>query len=172
MPNLYKLYVWLWLKLLEWKPYIDRVFPGSVFCAATWNFGPMTVCKMHIDHLNFIIGGCVVTALGEFDYRNGGQIILEQLKLILEFPPGASIILPSACIRHGNLPVGKGEKRSSFTQYTAGGLFRWVRYGFKTAEEFERTDPKGKEQADSERKLRWVEGCKLYSTIDDFKASQ
>ncbi|KAJ7727870.1 hypothetical protein B0H14DRAFT_3169419 [Mycena olivaceomarginata] len=50
---------------------------------------------------------------------------------------GSSIFIPSAIVRHSNVPIQSHETRSSFTQYTAGGLFRWVRNGFMTDEDFE-----------------------------------
>ncbi|KAJ3805385.1 hypothetical protein F5876DRAFT_51931, partial [Lentinula aff. lateritia] len=52
----------------------------------------------------------------------GGQLIIWDLKLIFDFPPGSTILLPSALFRHSNIPVQKGDKRVSFTQYTAGGI--------------------------------------------------
>ncbi|KAJ6563722.1 hypothetical protein DFH09DRAFT_1082300 [Mycena vulgaris] len=47
-----------------------------------------------------------------------------------------TILIPSAAIFHSNIPVAEGKHRYSFTQYTAGGLFRWVEHGFKTKEEY------------------------------------
>ncbi|KAJ7434292.1 hypothetical protein FB451DRAFT_1468746 [Mycena latifolia] len=55
--------------------------------------------------------------------------------LVIEFPSGASALIPSAIIDHGNTPLGPGKTRCSITQYAAGGLFRYVKYGFKTAKE-------------------------------------
>ncbi|KAJ7811173.1 hypothetical protein B0H14DRAFT_3479965 [Mycena olivaceomarginata] len=45
------------------------------------------------------------------------------LKLVVEFPPGALILFPSATISHSNVPVQPGDERASFTQFTAGGIF-------------------------------------------------
>lgn len=55
------------------------------------------------------------------------------LRLIIEFPPGSTILIPSATIAHGNTPVRSGERRMSMTQYCSGGLLRWVEYGFQSA---------------------------------------
>ncbi|KAJ6599613.1 hypothetical protein B0H10DRAFT_2322761, partial [Mycena sp. CBHHK59/15] len=41
--------------------------------------------------------------------------------------------MPSGCVDHGNTPLQPGETRTSMTQYAAGGLFRWVAYGFQSA---------------------------------------
>ncbi|KAJ7204886.1 hypothetical protein B0H12DRAFT_1080432 [Mycena haematopus] len=51
-------------------------------------------------------------------------------------PTGSTILIPSAAILHSNIPIGAGERRYSFTQYTAGGLFRWVEHGFRTVEAY------------------------------------
>ncbi|KAF8187321.1 hypothetical protein K438DRAFT_1435907, partial [Mycena galopus ATCC 62051] len=51
-------------------------------------------------------------------------LIFWDCKLILEFPPAANILIPSAAIFYSNIPIAAGQHRYSFTQYTAGGLFR------------------------------------------------
>ncbi|KAJ7937906.1 hypothetical protein B0H13DRAFT_1580401, partial [Mycena leptocephala] len=66
-----------------------------------------------------------------FDPDFGGHLVLWDLKLVIRFPPGATILIPSAIVRHSNVPIRPDERRCSFTQYTAGGLFRWIRDGFK-----------------------------------------
>lgn len=167
MPRLHETYEGLIQKLQYWKPGLKRNFAKSVFCCATFNFGPRAICKGHRDHLNWGAGGCAITAGGYFDYRQGGHLVLVELKLILEFPPGCTIIIPSACITHGNLPISPSETRIAMTQYTAGGLFRWIDNGFRTAKTFEKVDPKGKAQADEKRTERWISSVGLYSTIDE-----
>ncbi|KAJ6546112.1 hypothetical protein DFH09DRAFT_927492, partial [Mycena vulgaris] len=73
--------------------------------------------------------------------------------------PGYTILIPSAAIFHSNIPVAEGECRYSFTQYTAGGLFRWVEHGFKTEEQYLEGP-----------KERASEGVGLFSTIAELKA--
>lgn len=48
---------------------------------------------------------------------------------VIEFPAGSTILLPSVAIAHSNTPIGPGERRCLFTQYTFGGLFRWAARG-------------------------------------------
>ncbi|KAF8176160.1 hypothetical protein K438DRAFT_1770690 [Mycena galopus ATCC 62051] len=91
----------------------------STFAAATINFGPKT-------------GWCAITALGDFNPDRGGHLVLWDLKLVIRFPPGSTILIPSAILRHSNVNIAEGEKRYSFTQFTAAGLFRWVDNGFKS----------------------------------------
>ncbi|KAF8172847.1 hypothetical protein K438DRAFT_2006771 [Mycena galopus ATCC 62051] len=104
----------------------------STFAAATINFGPKTVTKHHIDGLNLAWGWCTITALGDFNPDRAGHLVLWDLKLVIRFPPGSTILIPSAILRHSNVNIAEGEKCYSFTQFTAAGLFRWVDNGFKS----------------------------------------
>ena len=56
--------------------------------------------------------------------------------LVIEFPPGSTILLPSAILAHSNVVISSNERHYSFTQYTAGALFRWVEWGFLKTEDF------------------------------------
>ncbi|RPD53493.1 hypothetical protein L227DRAFT_513268, partial [Lentinus tigrinus ALCF2SS1-6] len=77
-----------------------------------------------------------VVALGDFDADEGGHLILWDLNLMIRFPRGAMIFLPSALLVHSNTMVPDDQRRYSFTQYTAGGLARWVECGFRSQKEF------------------------------------
>ncbi|KAJ8083319.1 hypothetical protein PM082_009191 [Marasmius tenuissimus] len=85
-------------------------------------------------------GFCAITPLspptGGYDYCCGGHLIVWDLKIVIEFPPGTTILLPSAIFRHSNVAIGKSEKRYSITQYSAGSLFRWVEHGFQLEDSF------------------------------------
>jgi hypothetical protein len=71
----------------------------SVFSTATFNFGPRTITFPYIDFGNLAWGWCAITALGLFDPNLGGHLILWDLKLIIRFPPGSTILIPSAIQR-------------------------------------------------------------------------
>ncbi|KAJ6610574.1 hypothetical protein B0H10DRAFT_1811327, partial [Mycena sp. CBHHK59/15] len=89
------------------------------FLVATFNCNPQAAAFDHcVKH-----GLCGITCSGNFDHTIGGHIYLKQLKIVIEFPNGSSILIPSGCINHGNTPLQAGETCSSFTQYAAGGLF-------------------------------------------------
>ena len=118
-------------------------FANSVYPAMTMNFGPSTVCHPHLDVANDPCNWCHITALGRFDPKKGGHLILFDLKIAIEFPPGASILIPSALLRHGNVPIQPGETRLSFTQYCAGSLLQWADCGFRTYQEFQAQEPEG-----------------------------
>lgn len=110
--------------------------------------------------MNFAGSWCAVTALGFYDFEAGGQIVFEELKLIIDFPPGATIFFPSALVTHFNLAIREEEERFSIVRYTAGGLFMWVASGFRTQKQFKAEDPLGKARFDAEANNR----AGLYAT--------
>lgn len=154
--------------LTKWKPSMRWNFAGSIFAAVTFNFGPRAICAPHLDFANLAWGWCAITTLGRFDPDLGCYLILWDLRVVIRFPPGSTILLPSALVLHSNVPVRSHEHRSSFTQYTAGGLFRWVRNGFKTDEAYELSTPRKEKAArEAEDAQRWETGMKMFSVIDD-----
>lgn len=90
-------------------------------------------------------------------------------KLVIEFPPGCTILIPSAAVAHGNIAVRKGEVRKSFTQYCAGGLFRWSRFGCRTKEQFEKQDRSGWSAMKAGAVQRWEEACSMFSKISELR---
>jgi len=123
------------------------------------------------DFANLVFGWCSITALGNFDFTRGGHLILWDCKLILEFPPGATILIPSAAIFHSNIPIAAGERRYLFTQYTAGSLFRWVEHGFRKEEEFFETLTDAQAKQEEQLGLRRASaGSALFSTLEELKA--
>ena len=99
----------------------------------------------------------------------GGHLILWDMKLVVEFPPGATVLIPSSLVVHSNTRLQEGEECMSFAQYAAGGLFRWVDNGFQTSEAFKRVDPIGKKRVDEVAAHRWQHGIDLFSTIQALK---
>jgi len=91
---------------------------------------------MHKDHANLPYDWCAITALGSFDCTKGGHLIFWELGLVIQFPPGSTIFIPSASVTHSNTPIASGEKHFSMTQYTAGSIFRWVDHGFKSDKDY------------------------------------
>ncbi|KAJ7668823.1 hypothetical protein B0H14DRAFT_2424732, partial [Mycena olivaceomarginata] len=165
-PALHEYYSQTMDRLHEWNPALLRNFPAdvSVFAAATFNFGPRTVTFPHLDFANLAWGWCAITALGDFDPDRGGHLILWDLKLIIRFPPGSTILIPSALIRHSNTSIQAHETRFSFTQYTSAGIFRFVDNGFKSDQlvnDLGILVAKRAERLEA-RKTRWAEGLKMY----------
>ncbi|KAE9397047.1 hypothetical protein BT96DRAFT_996128 [Gymnopus androsaceus JB14] len=126
--------------LHEWDPLLARNFPKSVFAATTINFGPQTVADIH-----------------------GGELVLWNIGLIIRFPPGCTILFPSALIAHSNLPVQPGEERYSITQYLAAALTRFVENGFQNDADIIRSgDQQAIEELKARRSGRWQQGLQKF----------
>ncbi|KAJ7033052.1 hypothetical protein C8F04DRAFT_1261393 [Mycena alexandri] len=151
-----------------------HLFDNSIFPAATFNCGPDAVTFDHCDFLNLPHGLCPVTAGGHFDHKLGGHIYLKQLRLVIQFPSGATIAIPSGCVDHGNTPIQPGETRHSITQYAAGGLFRWAGYGYHSAKALSATEEgrKVKAAADGEPGARWEWAMGLFSKLNKLDADR
>jgi hypothetical protein len=121
--------------------------------------------------LNCPFGLCAIQALGDFDPKFGGHLILWEVKKVVEFPPGSLVLIPSATITHSNTPVRLGETRTSFTQFCAGGLFRYVDNGFRTDRELEDEDPEEFKRMLEQKEGRWKMGLSLLSRLGDLTES-
>ncbi|KAI0043519.1 hypothetical protein FA95DRAFT_1465992, partial [Auriscalpium vulgare] len=133
--------------------------------------GPRAVTVPHRDAKNVPYGWCAVTALGDFDYERGGHLVLWDLQLVIEFPPGASILIPSALITHSNVAIQPGETRQSITQFCAGSLIRWHAYGFRTERAMRRQDRALAEAFDDSATTRWDEMLAYLPTWDGIQGS-
>ena len=97
-PDLYSYYV-QHIRLLYAKyPHLRRNFLNSIFTCCTFNFGPHACSFDHTDPANLLFGWCDITALGPFDPIRSGHLVLWDLKIVIEFPPGSTIIIPSATL--------------------------------------------------------------------------
>nr|GAT50650.1 predicted protein [Mycena chlorophos] len=116
-PRLHNYYQDTMDALFDWDPRLRRIFKRgvSVFPSCTFNFGPQTVTIPHLDLLNLAWGWCFITAFGNFDSNKGGHLILWDLKRVIRFPPGATIAIPLALLRHSNVSIQQDETRFSFT---------------------------------------------------------
>ncbi|KAJ7676316.1 hypothetical protein B0H14DRAFT_2423560 [Mycena olivaceomarginata] len=148
-------------------PDLHRPFPKSVFSCAAFNFGPSVWTFKHRDVCNLPFGWCTIQSLGPFDTTKGGHLVLWDLKLVVEFPAGALILLPSATLAHSNTPVEDGEECISFTQFTGGGLFRWIDNGGRTNKQLAREDPAEYAQLMAKSESHWEEGLSYFSTINE-----
>ncbi|KAJ3722344.1 hypothetical protein C8R42DRAFT_546030, partial [Lentinula raphanica] len=114
-------------------PHLRSNFPEkTVFAALTLNLGPRSFSPPHMDADNGAGGWCTDTPAGNYDPDRGGHLVLWDMGLIIRFPPGSSILFPSALITHSTLPIQEDETRYAFIQYSSGGLFRWRRNGFRS----------------------------------------
>ncbi|KAK0442271.1 uncharacterized protein EV420DRAFT_1485394 [Desarmillaria tabescens] len=108
-PNLFHYYATHLCDLLVHDATLVLNWASSIFASATFNFGPRTLCFRHTDSANLPFGWCTITALGRYNFRRGGHLVLWDLKLVVDFPPGSTILIPSAILRHSNTAIGKRE---------------------------------------------------------------
>ncbi|KAF7295905.1 hypothetical protein HMN09_01134500 [Mycena chlorophos] len=155
--------------LFDEQPTLPRLFAPqlSIFPSITLNLGPQTATLPHLDLLNLAWGWCFITALGWFDPTRSALLVLWDLGMAIEFPPGSTIAIPSALLRHSNTSLAPGETRYSLTQFAAGGLFRYAENGFQLQQEFlaglTAEELEARAEVDAER---FREGIKMYTNIN------
>ncbi|KAJ2935881.1 hypothetical protein H1R20_g1211, partial [Candolleomyces eurysporus] len=133
-------------QLYDHSPSLSLPFECCVLPCAAFNFGPQ----------------------GPLTQSKGGHLVIEELKLFIQFPPGANILIPSALVKHGNTPVGQGEVRLSFTVFCPGRLVRWVNNDFQTQEDLRKRVGKKKfEERMKLKETRWKEGLEKICTVQE-----
>lgn len=170
-PQLYGYYRSQLNSLYKHIPTLRRIFNRSVFPRAAFNCGEQVSTDVHHDLMNCPFGWCSIQAVGRFDHAKGGHIIAQELRLLVEFPPNWLVLMPSATIGHGNIAIQVGETRASFTQYSPGGLFRFVDNGFQTQGELKLSNPKKFQQLMDLKATRWEMGMGMWSTMDEILES-
>ncbi|KZT20537.1 hypothetical protein NEOLEDRAFT_1023293, partial [Neolentinus lepideus HHB14362 ss-1] len=124
-PQLHKYMALVLDGICQQYPQLHRFCDKSAYACCCFNLGPRVRTHRHTDHLNIPFGWCAITALGRFDPKRGGHLILWSLGLLIEFPPGTTIYIPSAVVEHSNIPVQADEDRFSIVQWMPGPLCRW-----------------------------------------------
>ena len=89
------------------------------------------------------------------------------MKVVIEFPPGSCILIPSAVISHSNIPVQEHEERASITSYCPGGLLRFEAAGCRTLKQMRKEDPKAAAEWDERQPTLYLEGMKRFSRYDE-----
>lgn len=163
MPAVRRCYRELNEQLMRHYRHLRLPYPRSSFAATTVNLGPQTIARRHTDCANVAWGTCTDSPFGNYDWTQGGQLILHGPRLILELRPGDTALFPSACIELENIPIGKGETRYSIISYSAGALFLHRDQGFRTFQELTRTDRQAAHLHATGGARRWEQGLSLYS---------
>ncbi|GJE85266.1 hypothetical protein PsYK624_013450 [Phanerochaete sordida] len=166
-PKLYQYYVNTLARLYKHDPTLVPPFDGAIWANRTVSTTKKCTSVMHRDHNNLAFGWCAIQPVGQFDPKAGGHLILEEFGIVVEFPVGTTILLPSAVVTHGNTCIQEHETRKSLVSYSSGGLFRWVQYGFRSWKTFEKEEP-------DEAALEWAKrkeerpqfALSLFSTLD------
>ncbi|KAJ6507641.1 hypothetical protein DFH09DRAFT_942850, partial [Mycena vulgaris] len=173
-PKLYRYYCLILRELFARQPGLIHNFTNSIFPAVTFNCGPDAVTFSHVDFLNLSHGFCGISCGGSFDHTKGGHIHFRQWRIIVQFPSGASLLIPSGFVEHGNTPIQPGETRHSMTQYAAGGLFRWGAYGYQSAKALlaQEGGKARRDTFDGEPGSRWRWALDLFSKHDELAADR
>jgi hypothetical protein len=167
-PEVHDYYWHTMNSLSEFDPRLSLPSPYIPFPAFTINLGSQVVTEWHVDSMNLAHGLCMDVAFGDFNYREGGHVILYEPRLIVELPAGHPFIFGSGGIIHANIPIGEGETRMSVTGYAAGGHFRFVDQGFRTltsSGEHLRYSL-CKEEREKLGHQRWVDGWRRFWTLE------
>lgn len=145
----------------------------GVFPCRTFNLDKQSASKPHTDNNNLARGWCSVTALGNFDPIHGGHLVLWDLGLVIQFPPGSTILIPSSIILHSNTPIKPNEVRYSIVQYAAGHLFRWHNNGCLNDKEWkDKATPEMMEKWEKERYSRWEEAVSSFTTLEELEKTE
>ena len=159
-------------KLYRSSPHLRPPYESSIMPAAAYNLGPTTVCRPHRDSANLSFGICAITALGRFNPKTGGHLALRELGLVIEFPPGATVLIPSAVLTHHNTKLPEGVKRYSFTQYAAGSLFSYIENGMRSSQDVTKDAKLSLLEMNRHveaRRERWGQGLALFPHVLDYK---
>ncbi|KAM6488797.1 hypothetical protein JOM56_015746, partial [Amanita muscaria] len=152
------------------RPYDSAV---GVFPCRSLNLGEQSVSFPHHDEGNLVQSWCSITPFGEFDASNGRHLALWDFKLVVEFPAGSTVQIPSALICHSNTGIQEGEMRYSMIQYAAGGLFRWVHNGFMSQDDWKAQASVAELiQHEEEQGQRWDQAVEMFTRLDELKGKK
>jgi hypothetical protein len=140
----------------------------GAFPCRSFNLGQQTATVKHKDHKNMAQGWCSVTPVGEFNPDMGGHFVLWDYKMVIRFPAGSTVLIPSALLSHSNTPVQPSETRYSIVQYAAGGLSRWVQNGFMTDKD-RLASEEGRTSYEGEKRSRWISAINMYTRLDELQ---
>ena len=169
-PTLHRYYKETLQMLQTCYPDFNPPFPEDpVFGMASCNFR-RAASYPHRDYGNLAWGWCSITALGDFDPDVGGHLVLWESGLILRFPPGSTILIPSSIVTHSNTAIKPEEVRHSLVLYSAAGLFQWVYNDFRTdAQADNASNEWEKQKRKANQKERWKQGINMWSTLEEWK---
>ncbi|KXN83021.1 hypothetical protein AN958_01921 [Leucoagaricus sp. SymC.cos] len=140
----------------------------GVFPCRSFNLGEQSISWPHTDEGNLAQSWCSITPVGRFDPTTGGHLVLWDFGLVIDFPPGTTVLIPSALICHSNTSIMPDETRFSIIQYAAGGIFRWVHHNFMSEEDWKaKASEEDLENEEVEREKRWGEGVKMFTKLDE-----
>ncbi|KAJ3846395.1 hypothetical protein EV368DRAFT_52872 [Lentinula lateritia] len=150
------------------QPELRANFRNTAFAATTFNLGPRSFSPPHMDPDNRASSWCADTNMGPFDPNKGGHLVLWDLGLIVRFPPGSTILFPSALITHSTIPIQAHETRYAMIQYSSGGLFRWRDNGFQSDKSIlAKVTAAERTEREASRASRWKLGLQKFTRWAD-----
>ena len=96
--------------------------------------------------------------------------MLHDLRMVIQFPPNALILIPSAILHHSNVPIQDGD-RASFTFYVSQKLIHNVDNGFMTDKFMEANHGRKFEHMKKLKETRWKWALSLFSTLGELEES-
>ena len=155
-------------------PKIRIVFPSEETMLESSRLGDAMVIlqEEYYNSKNKAEGWITVTALGNFNTKTSGHLILWELGLVVEFPAGLTILFPSTIICHRNVPIKPCETQASLTQFATGRLFHYADLEFKTDKKFKEVDLAAWKRLVKERKKVWATAVKNYSHYDSLQSDR
>ncbi|KAJ7271700.1 hypothetical protein C8J57DRAFT_1507617 [Mycena rebaudengoi] len=103
--------------------------PRSGFTTAEYHFGADGTPVYHHER-DLFYGWRCLTALGNYDSRFGGDLILWDHRLVVTFPPGSSFLFPGAMTCYSFSQVGWHENQYLMSQYAEAPHFHYHANGF------------------------------------------
>jgi hypothetical protein len=146
------------------KPYDGK---AGVFPCRSFNLGGQAVTGPHVDEKNLAHSWCAITALGRFDPNLGGHLILWDFGLAVKFPPGSTILIPSALFVHSNASIQPGETRAAIVQFAAGGLFRWSEHLMTEKEWVGQATADDLQRHREMRSSRWGKAVRMFTMLEE-----
>ncbi|KAJ3559100.1 hypothetical protein NP233_g11350 [Leucocoprinus birnbaumii] len=118
----------------------DPVPPDYNVPSNTQSWPPDVATEPHCDVMNLAFGWCGIVPLGRYKPERSALFVIHTLRLIIEFPPGSCILIPSAFLWHSNIPIHPDDQRASITFYASNGLFRFVDNDFQLEKDLKLTN--------------------------------
>ncbi|KAJ7184056.1 hypothetical protein C8R46DRAFT_882930, partial [Mycena filopes] len=112
-------------KICEHDPFLRAPWEDSVLPATEFFLGDAE-SPPRIDDLDAIWGWRSLTALGDYNPRWGGELILWEERMVFKFPPGATFLFPGSMSRYSFTQIQEGETCYAFSQYAQAGLFHYA----------------------------------------------
>ncbi|KAJ3552345.1 hypothetical protein NP233_g12904 [Leucocoprinus birnbaumii] len=139
--------------------------PHGAMSGKTRNFPWCVATVPHRDVMNMAFAWCGVVAIGPYNAIYGGHFVIHNMKLAIQFPHGALILIPSAFLWHSNVPVRHEDHRASVTFYTSGGLYRFIDNCFMRESDLAEAKPQEYAKRQEEKHLRRDMGsCHRYTS--------